>query len=188
MVGSLGPAVSGANRPRSFGTSTAYGLGLVIGSLLTALSLSVLGRGLEVAGLKFVATFLVGAALLVAVAQVAGAPVLQSRWQVPEHWRRYLDLDVLAGFYGFLLGIGFVTAVGVSAFWVFAALSLTVSPVVVLGAWLTYAGVRGVGFWVLSRRRSSDQSHSMARWRRPLAVVATGMSLVGATSFFLPTF
>jgi hypothetical protein len=76
---------------------------------------------------------------------------MQSRWQVPEWWRRGLHLEIAALLYGLVLGTGFATAIVLSAFWVFVALSTIAQTPLVLLAWAIYGGARAVGFEAASK-------------------------------------
>ena len=107
MVGSMGPAVSGVGRGSK--VAAIHLTALVAGALGTALVLTLLGAVLRAAKLGWLPVALVGIAVLLGVLQVAGVPAVQSRWQVPEQWRRLMDVDALAAFYGLLLGVGGLT-------------------------------------------------------------------------------
>jgi hypothetical protein len=178
MVGSMGPAVSGVGRGRK--VAAIHLAALVAGALGTALVLALLGAVLRAAKLGWLPVALLGVSVLLGVLQVAGFPAVQSRWQVPEQWRRLMDVDVLAAFYGLLLGVGGLTAVVVSAFWIFAALSLVVDPRIVVLGWVSYAVVRGVGFWILSRGKGAELYPRITS-SRILVALATLVGMVAAS-------
>jgi hypothetical protein len=178
MVGSMGPAVSGVGRGSK--VAAIHLAALVVGALGTALVLALLGAALRAAKLGWLPVALVGISVLLGVLQVAGVPAVQSRWQVPERWRRLMDVDVLAAFYGLLLGVGGLTAVVVSAFWIFAALSLVVDPRIVVLGWVSYAVVRGVGFWILGRGRGPELYPRITS-SRFLVALATLVGMVAAS-------
>jgi len=182
MVGSLGPVVDGA-KPAARRVAMIHGVGLVVGAILMAFALSVIGASLTAVGLGFATNVLVTAALLAAFLQVFGLPPVQSRWQVPERWRRLIEIDVLAAVYGLLLGFGVLTAVVVSAFWVFVALSLVVSPTTALAGWLVYALTRSAGFWAIARTLHADRIYVIgASLKQVLVVAATGTAFTAAVA------
>ncbi len=55
-----------------------------------SLALALAGSLVTAAGLRFVLWVPVGVALALAVLQSGGLGIPQSRWQVPEYWRRTL--------------------------------------------------------------------------------------------------
>jgi hypothetical protein len=176
MLGALGPAVRGVALPRQ---TVAFGFGLstMIGSLLAGAVLAAVGALLAAAGLGFLGVGALAVASIVALAQIAGARPLQSRWQVPEPWRRQLDLDVLAVFYGFILGLGVFTAVVVSAFWVFVAATLIVPLPVALAGWAGYGLARAGGFVIAAASRPNLQAPTRKDDRR-IALTATALALL----------
>jgi hypothetical protein len=177
MVGALGPVVHGAKRTRRR-TIGAYGTGLVLGSLVLALVLGLAGQALRGAGLRPVAIVLVAAALTLSCLQLLGLRPLQSRWQVPERWRRQIDIEILGLLYGFLLGLGIFTAVVVSVFWVLVVLTLLVQPVVAVAGWLLYAFVRLAGFVVVAKLPEGTETLFSTGVRKRVLVV--GAVLIGA--------
>jgi hypothetical protein len=180
MVGSLGPAVSGVER-RSLGVVLGFVGATMLASLIMASSLVLVGELLATASLEAVEISFVTGALILSVSQVLGSSrPLQSEWQVPERWRRQMAPDVLAAFYGFILGFGVFTAVVVSAFWVFLALSLIVDPWIAIAGWGTYAAVRSGGFVLLSTHLSVERfirqwptHRTLAATSIPFTVLAT---------------
>ena len=131
-----------------------------------------LGQILNSLGLRPIAWLLVLGAAGLSVVQLARPRPLQSRWQVPEPWRRVIDPDVLALLYGFLLGTGVLTAVVVSAFWVFVTLTLVASPLAAISAWMIYGVVRGMSFVATSQEKPQDQRarQILVLWTTTLAV------------------
>ena len=162
MVGSMGPAVSGVGRGSK--VAAIHLTALVAGALGTALVLTLLGAVLRAAKLGWLPVALVGIAVLLGVLQVAGVPAVQSRWQVPEQWRRLMDVDALAAFYGLLLGVG----------------GLTADPRVVVLGWVSYAVVRGVGFWILGRGKGAELYPRITS-SRVLVALATLVGMVAAS-------
>lgn len=177
MVGALGPVVHGAERTRRM-TIGAYATGLALGSTLLALLLTLAGEAFRAAGLRPIVLALVALAATVSAMQVLGVGPLQSRWQVPERWRRQMDVEILALLYGFLLGLGVFTAVVVSAFWVLVALTLLAPPALAVSGWLAYALVRTVGFVVVAKLPDGSEALFSTGLRRRLLVA--GAVLVGA--------
>lgn len=175
MVGSLGSVVNGSDQALRRVTGL-HLIGLVVGALLVGSFLTVTGAAARSLGLRPV--ILVVAVLSVAgtASQLVGTPALQSQWQVPEHWRRIMSGDVLALFYGFLLGLGMLTAVVVTAFWAFVALSILVQPPLALAGWTVYALTRGLSFHVSASSGHVDTGFT-AWGRRKLVSAALVVSL-----------
>lgn len=182
MLGALGPAVRGVALPRQT-VAISFGAATLAGSLLAGTVLATVGAVLAAAGLGVLTvSALVGTSVL-AFAQVVGQRPVQSRWQVPERWRRQLDVDVLAVFYGFILGFGVFTAVVVSAFWVFAAATLLVPLPVALAGWAMYGLVRVGGFVAAALRPLINPPRR--KDNRCVALIATAFALlVVATQIF----
>lgn len=178
MVGSLGPVVHGAGR-QFRRIAVLHTLGLMCGALLMCGGLVLLGEGIRELASKPLEFAVVAVPLALSGAQtVLGMRPFQSQWQVPENWRRLLDFDMLALAYGFLLGLGLFTAVVVSAFWVFVALTLLVAPQLALVGWVVYAAVRGAGLWFLGRRAMGNWRFLTPGGRRMLVTGATAMSVL----------
>lgn len=148
MVGSIGPAVSKAESRRKI--LLIHTCSLLVGSILVALALVLLGSALRAASMTMASKGLVLGTAALAVFQLFGIKPPQSRWQVPDRWRYLMDVEFLAASYGFLLGLGFLTRVVVASFWVLATASLVVSPLAVVAAWGGYALTRSLTFWRLS--------------------------------------
>lgn len=168
MVGAIGPTVSG-NRKRS--VSAIFVASLVAGSTTMALVLISVGTGARAVGGETVLTLIVLVACGVTLFQILATRTLQSSWQVPEIWRRHFEIDILAAAYGYILGLGFPTAVVVSAFWIFVALTLAAPAHVALIGWIAYALVRGLGFLASARRD----------WENPFNVSRPGLLIYVAT-------
>lgn len=178
MVTSLGPAVRSADRePKSI--ALVFAAGAALGASLVGLAIAALGVMLQSLDAELPTTVVVVSGLAIATAQVAGLRVPQSSWQVPEPWRRLLDLDVLALFYGLILGVGFLTSVVVAAFWAFLAVTLAASPAVAIVAWLAYGSTRGLST-VLFIHRASPPRPISPREHRALAVAATATAFAAA--------
>jgi hypothetical protein len=174
MAASLRPAVRGAT-PKALRRVTAmHGTGLLFGALFAALVLLVAGSALSAVGLRPAVEGMVVIALTLAIAQCLGLRVPQSRWQVPEYWRRTFDLDVLPLAYGALLGVGIFTAVVVGAFWVFMATTLLGSPLIAMLGWAAYAFGRGLGFRVVLQIEPLERIFLNAR-QRHLLIVTTAL-------------
>lgn len=175
MAASLQPAVSGAT-PRSIRRVTAlHGGGLFAGAAVMSLALALTGSLLTAAGLRFVLFIPVGAALALAVLQSAGLGIPQSRWQVPEYWRRTLDAGMLPVAYGVILGGGVFTAVVVGAFWVFVAVTLLCAAPLALIGWSAYAAGRLIGFRLALQRRRPLERIFLTAFQRKVLIIATTM-------------
>ena len=186
MVGSLGHAVRGAEKRKARSVALLHTTGLVIGATLIALALATVGAGLRGAGLTDLLMAFAVASLLIVVAQLAGMRLPESRWQVPEVWRRQIDTSALAFIYGALLGLGIFTAVVVAAFWVFLVLTLLVSPIIAVVGWVLYALARSLGFIVVTARSTPERiflSHAQRRFllafSGAIACWATTVQIIG---------
>lgn len=180
MVGALGPVVHGTTR-QLVTTVTAYGAGSVLGASITALTLSAVGMALQSLSAVPVAWGVLGVSATLVLWQVLGFRVPQSHWQVPEHWRRAMDLDVLAFAYGLLLGLGVFTAVVIAAFWVLVAVTLFVSPATALAGWALYAVVRTIGFAALARNgNAKERTFDLPSRRRILILIGATFALIAA--------
>ena len=147
MAASLRPAVSEVAPRRDIRRVTAFHTGgLLLGGMTSGLVLATLGAAVRTLRVGIVVDVVVGLTLILAGGQILGLRLPQSKWQVPEYWRRFFDVDVLPLAYGGLLGLGILTAVVVGAFWVFVALTLAVSPGIALAGWCAYALGRAGGF------------------------------------------
>jgi hypothetical protein len=181
MVGALRPAGRGAARSMRR-TTLFHSIGLLVGSLITGLVLASIGDLLRRTDLKGVSGIVLGCSLILVLLQEAGMPPPQSTWQVPEEWRRALDMDVLAGIYGFILGFGVFTSVVLSAFWVFVALSLFAPPLATILGWVTYASVRAIGFAAATRRHRGSPRFLSGAQRR---VLLHGSVIVSIAAVFV---
>jgi hypothetical protein len=173
MAASLRPAVSGASAKPIRRVTALHGAGLISGAVIMGLFFSLLGLLLVTAGLRSVMIVLVGIAIALAVMQSIGLSLPQSRWQVPEYWRRTLDASAVPVLYGAILGAGVFTAVVVGAFWVFAAITLRYSaPIAVIG-WSSYALGRLTGFRLALQVRQLERIFLTAFQRRALIIATT---------------
>lgn len=176
MVGAMGAAVSsGSSRTRRRVTGL-HVSGLLLGALFFCSLLALIG---SVGPGSVVAAGVVIVSLALVVWQLAGHKPLQSHWQVPEHWRHSLDLDVLSVSYGFLLGFGVFTAVVTSAFWVFVGLTALVpAPLAYIG-WTVYAVTRGGGFVLMALVGGAD-AFGTTRHHRSVITLSGVLAMVAA--------
>ncbi len=182
MAASLRPAVSGAIPSSARRVTALHGFGLLAGAGIMSLALALAGAVMVAAGLRYALTLLVYAALALAVLQSAGLRLPQSRWQVPEYWRRMLDADVLPVAYGAILGFGAFTSVVVGAFWVFlAATTLHTAPVALIG-WSAYAAGRIAGFRFGLRHEPLERIFLTAHRRRTLVIGTTALALLAVVA------
>ena len=135
MAASLRPAVCGACAKPIRRLTALHGAGLISGAIVMGLVLALLGSLLIAAGLRTILILPAGIAVALAMIQSIGLSLPQSRWQVPEYWRRTLDTSAVPVLYGAILGAGVFTAVVVGAFWVFAAITLKYSALVAIIGW-----------------------------------------------------
>ena len=181
MVGSLGHAVRASN-DQSREVVVAHLVGLLMGSLLTASGLILVGGLLAELPQPFQFAAAILPALLVVGLQLTTGRVMQSTWQVPERWRFELDVDLLAFAYGLLLGMGLPTAVVVATFWLFVSLSTLTTPSIVFLAWTAYAIARFAGFHRQTRRAASDGGFAVCGLARRSALL--GSLALGAVAAF----
>ena len=182
MAASLQPAVSGAT-PRSLRRVTAlHGVGLLAGAVIMSLILALAGALVTAAGLRRLLIVAVGIALALAALQSVGLRIPQSRWQVPEHWRRTLDASVLPVAYGVILGFGVFTAVVVGAFWVFVAVTLKYSALVALIGWSSYAFGRMMAFRLALQVQPLERILLTAFQRRVLIIATTVLATLVAVA------
>ena len=164
MAGALGPVGYGA-RGSMRRTIAVHTTGLTIGAAISALILINIGNLLRAIWLYLPLVVVLASASLMLV-QMLGLKVFQSKWQVPEVWRRALDMDLLALSYGLILGLGVFTSIVTSAFWVFVGLSLVVTPLSALVGWCVYAIARGAGVaWMIMRSDRRDRPLSRGELR-----------------------
>jgi hypothetical protein len=182
MAASLRPAVGGAT-PGSLRRVTAlHGVGLFAGAVIMSLTLALAGAFMGVMGLRHFLLLLVYAALVLAILQSVGMPLPQSRWQVPEYWRRVLDADVLPVAYGAILGFGAFTSVVVGAFWVFLAATTLHTASVALIGWLAYAAGRISGFCFGLRHQPVERLFLTAHRRQALVIATTALAIVAVVA------
>ncbi len=112
MIETIGPAGHTGGRATTLAACLTFTAGALVGGVLTFGLLAALGSIVQ--GADQQAAYIAAAmlALLAAVAELRGIPILpQLRRQLPEHWRRVMPMPVAAGLYGVLLGLGFTTFV-----------------------------------------------------------------------------
>lgn len=173
MAASLRPAVSGASARPIRRLTALHGAGLISGAIVMSLVLALLGSLLIAAGLRIVLIVPAGMAVALAVMQSIGLSLPESRWQVPEYWRRTLEASAVPVLYGAILGAGVFTAVVVGAFWVFAAVTLKYSAPVALIGWSSYALGRLTGFRLSLQVRPLERIFLTAFQRRALIIATT---------------
>lgn len=174
MAASLRPAVRGATGKHLRGVLALHGAGLIVGALLMALVLALLGSALTATRLMWIPIVLAGTALALAALQIAGFGLPQSRWQVPEYWRRTLDAGMLPVAYGAILGLGIFTAVTVAAFWVFLVITLRFPAPVALAGWAAYAIGRLIGFGLALQVRPLERIF-LTHVQEKVLVIATAI-------------
>jgi hypothetical protein len=182
MAASLRPAVSGAPTGSDRRVTALHGIGLVAGAVIMSLALALAGAAMGVIGLRHLLLLLVYLALVLAVLQSVGMPLPQSRWQVPEYWRRMLDADVLPVAYGAILGFGAFTSVVVGAFWVFVAATTLHTALVALMGWLAYAAGRISGFSFGLRRQPVERIFLTTHQRRALVIATTALAIAAVVA------
>jgi cytochrome c biogenesis protein CcdA len=163
MVQTIGSALGDGRRGATRAASVTFGLGAVIGGVITFGGLAELGRliGDGTTGLREG----LGAALALAAAMadwrgVKIAP--QIRRQVPERWRWSTPLAFACGLYGILLGLAFTTFVLAFAVWALAGISFAAGDPL-LGAIVGVAFGLGRALPVLWMAPSFDNGGEGAR-------------------------
>jgi hypothetical protein len=182
MASSLWPAVGGATRGFTRRATTLHGVGLFAGAVIMSLALALAGAFVGVMGLRNLLLLLVYVALALAVLQSVGVPLPQSRWQVPEYWRRMLDADVLPVAYGAILGFGAFTSVVVGAFWVFLAATTLHTALVALIGWLAYAAGRISGFCFGLRHQPVERIFLTRHQRQALVIATTALAIAAVVA------
>jgi hypothetical protein len=176
MAASLRPAVSGATRTQLRRVTVLHGTGLIFGAIVMGLIVGLLGSLIGALGLKWIPVMLIGIALALSALQSIGFGVPQSRWQVPEYWRRVLDAGTLPIAYGAILGLGIFTAVTVGAFWVFLAISLRYPAPIALIGWSFYALGRLTGFRLALQARPLERIFLTQMQQRLLIISTTAFA------------
>lgn len=182
MVGALGPAGRGAESGMSR-TIAIHGFAIVLGATLMGLVVATVGSFVQGSPLASVlSAALVACLMLVALQAIDLRTPPQSRWQVPEPWRRLLDMEVLAGFYGFVLGFGVFTAVVLSAFWVFVTLTLAAAPGVAVAAWASYGLARTLSFGIAITANRGKPPFLSSRARQSMIYISLVVSALAAVA------
>jgi hypothetical protein len=174
MAASLRPAVSGATAKHLRRVTALHGAGLIVGAIVMSLVLALLGSLAIALGMRSVLLVPVGVAIALAAMPSIGFRLPQSRWQVPEYWRRTLDAGSLPVAYGAILGLGVFTAVVVGAFWVFVAVTLRYPAPLALIGWLSYALGRMTGFRLALQVQPLERIFLTTHQRRAL-IISTAM-------------
>lgn len=182
MAASLRPAVSGATLGSHRRVTALHGAGLVAGAVIMSLALALAGAFMGTMGLRHLLLLLVYAALALAILQSVGMPLPQSRWQVPEYWRRMLDADALPVAYGAILGFGAFTSVVVGAFWVFLIATTLHTALVALIGWLAYAAGRISGFRFGLGHQPVERIFLTAHKRQALVIATTALAIAAVVA------
>ncbi len=182
MAASLRPAVSGASARHLRRVTSLHGAGLIVGAIVMSLVLALLGSFVIAVGSRSILLVRVGVAIALAVLQSAGFGLPQSRWQVPEYWRRTLDAGTLPVAYGAILGLGVFTAVVVGAFWVFVAITLRYPAPLALIGWSSYALGRMTGFRLALQVQPLERMFLTASQRRVLIISTTILAAIVAVA------
>lgn len=115
------------------------------------LSATLLGAALAVEPLRLPLVATRGVALVIAAATAFVAVVIpQSLWRVPREWG-YWGPQRYAAAFGFLLGLGFVTAIPSPAFYVLIVLALSnVSPALIVAVFASFGAIRALPLVIAS--------------------------------------
>jgi hypothetical protein len=124
-IDTIGPTGHPGGRRITAAACATFLPGAVLGGLITFGSLGWLGELLHGAGGRLAYVVAAGIALLAALLEARGTPIVpQIRRQLPEHWRRVMPMPLAAALYGVLLGLGFTTFVLSFGVWALAGVSL----------------------------------------------------------------
>ncbi len=159
MAAAMGSAGRRATRVQSKVCAWHYA-GLLAGSMTMA---SIVAAAAAVTP-QSTALYLGAACVPLALLEAVGARPPQSRWQVPEYWRRSMDPDISAAAYGFILGFGVFTAVMTLGFWAFLLLALTQPALAIFAAWACYVVGRSFVHWRLAARADSCGIEGLSGW------------------------
>jgi MFS family permease len=193
MIETIGPAGHSGGRATTLSACVTFMIGALVGGVLTFGALASLGALLQ--GADQQAAYIAAAvlALLAAVAELRGVPILpQLRRQLPEHWRRVMPMPVAAGLYGVLLGLGFTTFVLTFGVFALAGIVFAVGePLAGIAVGLAFGIGRALPIALIApiADRESGISITEAMAERPsiyrgvrfgdgLALVATAIALV----------
>jgi hypothetical protein len=124
-IDTIGPRGHTGGRRITAAACATFLPGAVAGGLITFGSLAWVGELLHGAGGRLAYVVAGGMALLAAILEARGTPIVpQIRRQLPEHWRRLMPMPAAAALYGVLLGLGFTTFVLSFGVWALAGVSL----------------------------------------------------------------
>jgi hypothetical protein len=125
MIETIGPTGHTGGRRTTLAACATFLPGALVGGVATFGFLAAAGELVHGAGGRVAYVVAAAIALLAALAEARGAPIVpQIRRQLPEHWRRVMPTPLAAGLYGILLGLGFTTFVLSFGVWALAGISL----------------------------------------------------------------
>jgi hypothetical protein len=152
MVETIGPSGHTGGRRTTFAALATFVPGALIGGMVTFASLAALGELIHGAGGELAYAAAAVIALLAAIAEARGLPIVpQVRRQLPEPWRRLMPMPVAAFLYGILLGLGFTTFVLSFGVWALAGISFAVGdPVAGIAIGLAFGAGRAIPILALA--------------------------------------
>jgi hypothetical protein len=125
MVETIGPTGHTGGRRTTLAACATFLPGALVGGVATFGALAMAGQLVHGAGGRIAYVVAAGIAVVAAVAEARGAPIVpQIRRQLPEHWRRMMPMPLAAALYGILLGLGFTTFVLSFGVWALAGIAL----------------------------------------------------------------
>jgi len=164
MIGVIGPLVKGKRELRgSVGSVALFGLGAILGALVTGSLIGVLGAGLQsVAGGRPLALVVGGAGCLLLVVDV-GLRTPSLRRQTCSTWYRDIGARKSWALWGFDLGLGFSTIRLSSLYWltalfVAAFVSPFLAPLVLAFYGLGLTAAFGAAVFAQSRSTSPESA------------------------------
>jgi hypothetical protein len=193
MIETIGPTGHSGGRATTLSACVTFTIGALVGGVLTFGVLSVLGEAVHGAGQELAYVVAAVIALVAAVAELRGVPILpQLRRQLPEHWRRLMPMPIAAGLYGVLLGLGFTTFVLTFGVFALAGIVFAVGePAIGIAVGLAFGIGRALPIALVApvadRERGIAITEAMAE--RPalyrLARAGDGLALVAAAAALL---
>jgi hypothetical protein len=127
MIETIGPVGHTGGRATTASACVTFTIGAVTGGVVTFGVLSTVGALVHGADDRIAYGLGAVIALAAALAELRGTSIApQLRRQLPEHWRRAMPMQLAAGLYGALLGLGFTTFVLTFGVFALAAIVLAV--------------------------------------------------------------
>jgi hypothetical protein len=174
MIATITPAGCGSRR-RHLLAAVLFTAGAVAAAALLGGAAGLAGSALG-AGRWPLAAALLAALAAAREAGLLDLPVLQSRRQVPERWRRELPLPLWSAGYGAGLGVGLATFQPVATFWIALAGALVIAHPFASAACLALYGAARALLAVAPGWRGGDGDALLGNGRHLRRVNAAGLA------------